>query len=305
MNGMFWSKTIWYLLLLATSIAAVVVTAKKSPDRKFAAVFGLAALGLTYWIEVMLVLVLDAYTYYPMLTPWDPFQDAVLGNIFSQVSVSTTAVLYCVLNLRSIFIPVFAVAYYLIDVLFVQLGIYAHHWYQSIYTLIGFIPYCWMIKKWYLWLTGVPNTPKLFRSLGLHDHNLKKWLLTGTLFLAIFAAAGNSLITTQKVAGLQIFHGGFFADMSKDHTATSLIYGPVLIVLMIALHRWKRPFVYKAGALLILLACHCALYLCGILTTVLTGWCVIVSLIDLLGYYFWTVFLERLLSGSQLPYRFP
>ena len=104
MNDAFFCNTIWYLLLLATSVTVCWVTMQKSADRKFTLAFGLAVLGFTYWIEVLLLLVLNAYTYYPMLTPEDAFMDAVLGNIFSQVSVSTSALLYCVLDLKSIYI---------------------------------------------------------------------------------------------------------------------------------------------------------------------------------------------------------
>lgn len=301
MNGPFWSNTIWYLLLLASSIIAIAITFKKSRDRKFTAAFNLAALGVTYWIEVLLLIVLNAYTYYPMLTPWDAFQDAVLGNFFSQISVSTTAVLYCVLGLRGIYLFVFAVVYYLIDVLFVHLGIYEHYWYRSIYTFFGFIPYCYVIKKWYLWLTDAPhNTPKLFSLRALRNLPLQKWLETATLYFAVFAAAGNSVITSQKLLNLQIFRSGIFEDMSKDHTATSLIYGPVLIVLLILLHRWKISRFYKGGALFVLLCCQWILYAYGILT-VQPGWFIAATVIDLLGFYFWVVYLERLLASRRNP----
>lgn len=296
MSGLFWSNTIWYLLLLLSSVVAIAVTFKKSHNRRFSSAFSLAVLGFTYCIEVSLLLVLNAYTYYPMLTPNDAFQDAVIGNFFSQISVTATAVLFSVLDLRSVFIFIFAGIYFLIDVLFVRLGIYEHHWYRSVYTLIGFIPYCYIVKKWYLLLLRAPQDTKLVK--GLRGHKLKKWLHNATLFFAVFAAAGNSLITSQKLLELQIFKGGFFADMSKDHTTTSLIYGPILNVLFILLLRWKRPGTYKVGVLLILFACQWVLYSLGILT-VPQGWFVIVTAIDLLGFYLWTVLLSRLLANPS------
>ena len=89
-------------------------------------------------MEVSLLLLFDAYTYYPMIRPDDPFFDAVLGNIFSQVSVSSSAVLICVLGLSNWWLAGFSVAYFLIDIFFVQLGIYEHFWYQSVFTPVGF-----------------------------------------------------------------------------------------------------------------------------------------------------------------------
>ncbi|NLF27167.1 MAG: hypothetical protein GX592_04655 [Clostridiales bacterium] len=294
----FWSNTIWYLLLLASSIAAITTTSMKSRDRRFTAAFNLSVLGFTYCIEVSLLILFNAYTYFPMLTPRDAFMDAVLGNIFSQISVSSTAVLCCVLGLRGRFVFVFAGVYYLIDLLFVHLGIYEHYWYRSIYTFWGFVIYCWIVKKWYVMLTKERNASEP------RGAKLKKYLLTTTLFLAIFAAAGNTLFTTQKVAGLQAFRSGIFSDASRDHTTTGLIYIPIMIALTILVYRWKRPAAYKVAALLFLFACQWALYGAGILVAI-AGWFFFAATIDILGFYFWTALLDRLLTGSPPPSQSP
>jgi hypothetical protein len=230
-----------------------------------------------------------------MLTPWDPFQDALLGNVFSQVSVSSTAVLFCVLGLRNWFIFVFAGAYYLIDLLFVHLGIYQHHWYRSIYTFFGFLVYCWIVKKWYVLLAGerdkIPDAAQPRRA------KLHKFLSETTLFMAVFAAAGNTLFTTQKLAELQVFRSGIFPDPSKDHTAAVLIYLPIMLASTMLVHRWKRPPVYKAAALLLLFGFQWALYKIGMLTVV-PGWFLWAAILDIGGIYLWTAFLDRLLTGE-------
>jgi hypothetical protein len=287
-------------MLLASSIAAVVITHKRSANPKFTSAFSLAVLGFTYWIEVFLLLVFDAYTYYPMLTPWYPFQDAVLGNIFSQVSVSTTAVLCCVLKLRGFYILIFSVAYFLIDVLFSQLNIYRHYWYRSVYTLIGFPIYCLIIKMWYETLTrparGTPmvlKAARAFRWIKAHLHMI-------TLSFAVFAAAGNLVITTQKVAGLQIFRSAFFDDMSKNHTLATFIYAPAMVLIMLLITRWKRSSAFKVSALFALFLGHWLLLKVGILS-VYRGWFVFASTIDIVGFYLGTVTLDRLLSSAFFP----
>ena len=285
----FWTNTIWYLLLLVSSVIVVIITTKNSADVRFTSAFSFAALGLAYWLEALLVIGLSAYTYHPMITPWDPFQDAVLGNIFSQVSVSTTAVLYCVLGLRKRYIFIFAGLYFLLDVLFVGLGIYEHNWYQSIYTFFGFTIYCWIIKKWYVLLTDEDvKKPKLFAGTGLSGDRLKKWLYVPTLFFAVFAGTANTVFTTQKVAGLQILHGGFFSDRSKDHTTASLIYGLVMVIIMMLTRRKVKSAVHKTTILLLVFTCHLGLYAAGILQAP-PWWIVFAAGIDVIGFYFCTV----------------
>ncbi len=287
--GVFWTHTVWYILLLLSSIAAGIVTIKRSSNHRFTVVFSLAVLGFLYCIEAILMLVLDAYTYYPMITPHDLFFDSVIGNFFSQISITSTAVLFCVLDLKSAYMFVFAFVYYLIDVLFSRFGLYVHNWYRSVFTLIGFVPIFWLIKKWYLYLT----------DSGHGTARQKKRLYTATLFFAVHSAASNSLITTQKWTGVQVFHSGIFADMTKDHTATGMIYGPVLIVLFMLLRRWNLSLLVKAGMFAALFTCQYILYRFGILITP-PWWFVFATVIDLLGFYFWIAFLQRKLEQSNL-----
>ena len=295
MAGMFWSNTIWYLMLFASSIAAVAVTVIKSRKRGLTVAFMFAALGFTYWIEAVLLLVLNAYEYYPLIIPKDHFQDMVLGNIFSQVSVSTTAVLYSVLDLKSIYLFVFAGVYFLIDALFSQLGIYVHHWFRSIYTLLGYIPYCWIIKKWYVSLT-TPKAP-VQKSSGFSSTKMLYYI---TLFLAVFAASANSLFTTQKIAGLQIFKAGIFSDSTKDHTTATLIYGPIIIVIMMALCMLVKKRHIKIIVFLALFVFNWLLHQFGSLY-IKPGWFLFVSALDLFGIYFWTLLFIRLFKTRYSP----
>lgn len=281
MNTTFFSNTIWYILLLFTSIIAIVVTLKYSPNRKFTFAFSFAVLGITYIIEVFLLLISNAYTYYPKIVK-DEFMDAVLGNIFSQVSVSSTAVLVSVLNLSNIWILVFSIIYFLIDVLFVHLGIYEHNWYMSIYTLIGFIPYCWIVKKWYERILSKPN----------------KLIYYITLFLGVFSIGGNSIITSLRLLEIQIFRADFYTDMSKNHTATGIIYGIILITILIALYKRKSQMVFKGIIFIFLFMCQYVLYKLNILY-VKPGWFFIIAVLDLFGFYMWIHVIDHSLKKND------
>jgi len=42
-----------------------------------------------------------------------------------------------------------AFLYFLIEELFLKLGIYAHFWYKSIYTIFGLMLFFWFNRMWY------------------------------------------------------------------------------------------------------------------------------------------------------------
>ena len=284
---MFWNHTAWYLLLLVGSLVTALIAFGRSQNRRFTFVFSLAVLGFTYLIEAFLLIVLNAYTYYPMITPNDPFFDAVLGNFFSQISITTSAVLFCTLDLKSIYVAAFAFSYYLVDMLFVRLGIYKHFWYTSELTLVGFVPIFLIIRRWYL-------------SLKLRIAAKKKGrLFQITLFMAIFTGCANTLYTSQKWIGVQMLHSNLYADPSKDHTATALLFVPLLTLLFMWLRRWNPPLLVKTGIFAVLFLLQYALYRIGFFILP-SKWFTFAMLIDNLGGYLWTVFLSRLWERREL-----
>ena len=284
MSNTFWTNTIWYIALFATSVSALAIVFIKTTGRKKAFAFFFAVLGLAYWMEVLLVLFLHAYAYMPMITE-DIFFDTVLGNIFSQVSVSSSAVLICTLGLSNWWLLGFSAAYFLIDLLFSSLGIYVHHWYRSVYTLAGFFIFGSIVKYWY-------NT--FYRSPS-------KKLSYVTLFLSAFAITSNLLGTALRFFAIRIFQAGLFPDPSRDHTATTLIYMPVLVMISMALSRRKTPWFWKGSVFLLLFICQYGLVQSGIMI-VRPGWQVIVLLLDLAVFYSVTVVMDTWLDTGNTAF---
>ncbi len=280
MRSLFWTNTIWYILLAITSVAALIVALKRSSDRRFTAAFWLGVLGFTYILEVILVIVFNAYNYRPGLV-LDSFQDSVLGNIFSQISVSASALLIAVFGLSWIWRAGFSVTYFLVDALFSALGIYEHIWYRSIYSLFGFFVYSWFIQFWYGKLQAAGHGHRRLSVLA--------W------FLGVFAVTGNTIILPQKLLKLQIFQIGLFADMSKDHTTGMLIYGPILIILILAYQFWSAPRVFKWIPFVFITAMQFLLYSGGFIS-IKPGWILFVTAADLLGIYAWSVWIGRSLN---------
>lgn len=278
MPSSFWSNTIWYVLLSITSVISMVFVMIKSRNRKFTIAFTLATLGFTYLIEAILVISFNSYAYYPKIVN-DPFQDTVLGNMFSQVSISSTTALIITYNLSYKWYFLFSLVYYLIENLFVKLGIYQHFWYRSIYTFIGLVLLFWFVKMCY---------NKLITSSKYITYYIP-------LFLGALAISGNTIILPFKLLEMQIFKAEFYGDLSKNHTTANIIYGFFLINILINLHRWKLHWVYKGIVFSILVFAQYILYKSGIIYFE-KGWFFIITLIDLFGFYFWIAVLDRFLS---------
>jgi hypothetical protein len=250
----------------------------KSRNRKFTIAFTFATLGFVYLLEAILVISFNAYTYYPKIVD-DLFQDAVLGNIFSQVSISCTTALIIVYNLSYKWYFLFSIVYYLIDNLFVKLGIYQHFWYRSIYTFIGLVLLFWFVKICY---------NKMIASSKYITHYIP-------LFLGAFAISGNTIILPLKLLKSQIFKADFYESLSKNHTTVSIIYGFFLINILINLYRWKLHWACKGIAFTILFFAQYILYKAGIIYFE-NGWFFIITLIDLFGFYFWIAVVDLFLS---------
>jgi hypothetical protein len=212
----------------------------------------------------------------------EKFFDAVLGNIFSQISVSSSAVLICVLGLSNWWLLAFSIIYFLVDLLFSRLGIYVHYWYRSIYTLAGFFIYGALIKAWYKRLFNSP--PKIIYYLSL--------------LLSVFAITANLLGTALKLLNIRIFQSSFYPDPSKNHTATALIYLFVLIIIIIALYKWKAKWSIKGIVFLLLFVCQFGLVHSGIMVVKSGLWPLVLNL-DLIGFYVATAVMDRSLYTTK------
>ena len=275
----FWHNTIWYILLSISSAVSLFMIFKKSRNRRLIFAFWAAVLGLTYMIEVVLMFMLNAYSYQPLLAQ-DKVQDSIIGNFFSQFSVSSSAVLICVYRLSIYWRIGFSITYYLIDLFFSHVGAYTHHWYLSIFTLAGFFLYSLMVSKWYANLQNNINSKLLFGA---------------SLFLAAFAVAGNSIITILNLTDIQMFQLPVTGEIVSNHLYGSLLYGPTLILIFMALQRAKLHWGLKILFFPVLLFIQCLLYTIGFIK-VKEGWFFAVSLIDLLGYFIWVTVLYRFLK---------
>ncbi|MFC4808151.1 hypothetical protein [Paenibacillus sp. GCM10023250] len=148
--NLFWSHTVWYLLLGIASLAQLIYTLYHSENRRqtFAFYFSLVALPL--YFETVVMIFLNAYVYDPDIIrdpKLNPFNDALAGNLFSQFGVASSAVLLIIRRKPFYWYAIVAFIYSMVEVLFVHLDIYRHHWWKTWMTFIGLLLY-FAISKW-------------------------------------------------------------------------------------------------------------------------------------------------------------
>lgn len=149
MVSAFWSNTIWYILLGILCIIQLIFGLKKANNRKHTlAVFFIIA-GMTFSFESIIFLFLKAYNYYPMIIPQSPIDDGLAGNLFSQFSVTASAILISVLDFKYYWFFIFSLIYGIIEELFLSLGIYSQNWYQTWMTMLGLLMLFWVSKRIY------------------------------------------------------------------------------------------------------------------------------------------------------------
>ena len=280
MHSYFWSNTIWYVLLGITSIFSLFLIIRVQKNRRFNIAFFFAILAFTYVIEAILLYPFgEAYSYYPKILR-HPFLDTMNGNYFSQFSITTTLLLLSIYKLRSKWSFVFAAIYYLIEILFLKLGIYQHHWYRSWITFIGFVIICFVVKKWYKKMLYSP----------------KFWIHYITLYLAALSSFGH-LLSIFIYSQVRIIHYNVFPDVFKDQFFGVYLHGFVLINIIINLYRLKIDWIKKGFVFISLFILQYIVCKAGIMY-ISPGYFFIVTAVDYFGCYFLVAVMDKFLKRS-------
>lgn len=279
MTGTFWSNTIWYVLLGIISIISIVLALYKSNNRIFIIGFILVILGATFHIEMLVLTAFNGYRYYPKILS-DPFLDAALGNYFSQILITSTVALVIAYKIPTAWNFIIAGIYYVIEELFIKLGIYQQHWYKSWYTSLGLILSIWFCKKWYYHLLNYPKTFLYYISLYLGAR-------------AIFSL----IILFKYFFQIEIININFvFDEFSRNQAVLIVTYGIIWIIMMIIIYRLNIKWMWKGGIFVLLFITQYFLIKIAGVIIVKNGWFFVVTLLNLFGSYFSVVLTDYLLS---------
>lgn len=273
----FWSNRIWYVLLATITIISVGFILYKSNNRKLDFGFGLAVLGATFHAEFILLVALNAYRYYPQIFN-DPFLDSVLGNYVSQTSVASSIGLVIIYKLPAKWKFIVPGVYFLIDVLFVYLGIYQHLWFKSWYTFVLAILSVFIANKWYHRMLNYPTPFIYYLTLYMGARALFSLTIVFKYFFAI------------EVINIVIFD-----EFSRNQAFFIILYDSIWIIITMIIHSLNIKWLGKGAFLVCLFIIQYILIKIVGIISVKDGWFMMITLLNIFGSYIAVVVIDYLL----------
>ncbi|WP_033829699.1 hypothetical protein [Bacillus andreraoultii] len=140
---------VWYFLLIGISLFVLMITLMKHKDKKRLLQTYFFITGLAYIVDYIVLVLLDAYYYKPLLVNSYWF-DNILGSIVSQgITIPTSAVAIAEFHFRLTNILMITLSILGIEWFFLNMDLYEHHWWKIWITGI-LLPICFYIAKgWY------------------------------------------------------------------------------------------------------------------------------------------------------------
>lgn len=277
MNPVFWTHTIWYLLLAITTVFELILVLSRAESRKTVAALYFSVSGMAFSIEAVICCFLKAYTYSPMIFPQSPFDDWLAGNLFSQFSISATALLIAILRLKHYWSFLIALGYGLVEELFLYLGIYAHNWYRT-------------------WMTEIGITV-FFRVTGrIYIDSLKSISLArryAYIFFGLFTLHMPTIIWTFKLSGIQTFSYSILKDAVSSYSLLALINLFVLANTIMIIHILRFKWHWKASVILALYIAYYIMFKLDLIY-IKEGWFLIFTTVNIFGMYLYTYIMEKL-----------
>lgn len=274
----FWTNTIWYISLGVISIVMLLCTLLKSKSMKKDIGFLLAVFGLTLIIETVIFIFLRAYEYYPHIIPNSPKNDSVIGNIFSQFSISVVALFVCVFEIPFWGVVLAGTIFYLIENLFLYLGIYQVYWYRPWMTFVGFVILFEFIKRWY----KIPLDCK------------KQKIQYVTVILGVLALYLPTTNWIGILSGLYDIKEDILIDPFISHAVVSIPKYLAMMNIVYFLVRYRFSWIWNTAFIGLVFVIDAILYYTKLLH-VRDGWLLIYSSISIATVYLYVIIMKRLL----------
>jgi hypothetical protein len=250
----------------------------KSKHRKRDLGFFIAVFGFTLLIETIIYVFLRAYEYYPYIIPNSPKNDGVLGNLISQFSISSVTLLVCVFKIPFRGMVLASGCFYFIEKLFLDLGIYKHHWYSTWITFLGLIVIFKLTQKWYAKVITKEN--KLINYITIIIGALSLYLPT-TNWIGI-------------LSGYYEIKDNILVDPYISHAVVTIPKYFIQIITAYFLYIRKANWLWNLAAFAVLLAADIVLYYTKFMY-VKDGFLFLYSLISFSTSYLYVYIMKNLL----------
>ncbi len=282
MQSSFWSNTIWFLLLGASSVIEIIFILKKARNPKHEIALFLSVSGIAFSFEAAIFCFLKAYYYYPMIFLGSPIEDGLAGNLFSQFSVVTTAILIAVLNLKYYWYFIFSMVYGIIEELFLRLGIYSHNWYRTWMTMLGLILLFWVVKK-------------IYNNRTIYNGNSKRYFF---MLFGLYTLHMPFIYWPFILSKIVVLNVKILPDAMNSYALISLINLFLLSITCMVLYFSKLKWWWKS---IIILALYSTIYLADKFNVIYIkeGWFLIFATIDIFGMFLCIYILDKLFNSGD------
>lgn len=192
----------FYLTLILLSTALLIFTLWKHRDPKLFLLY-LAMGGLTYIYEYIIFILFKSYNYHPEILT-NEFYDSIIGAISSNgFTIPILTVFVAAFQISWIGRLALALFIMLVETLFLNLALYEHYWYKTIYTGIGLLIAFYISTHW-LWFLR---------------NDLSKRISFLTLTLSVYFIISSFIFISSGILGKFIYTIGWFDNPFRDSVA--------------------------------------------------------------------------------------
>lgn len=234
----------WYYVLIVIGVVICAYTVYKKRNIADLLSYFLFATGCSWELEGIVLFLFNAYIYKPGISS-DPFIENIIGHIIANTAFwGSTAIFVMTFQLSNVWIAVIAVAYMLIEELFLKLGAYSHYWWKTYFTGIGAFFFMYAMKKWYSAINK-----KGYKSLRIITLWIIAWVLIQTPS------------STLMLMGKQYFNVNWFSNIYRSSTLYSCFFYNALMasifILFVCIFKkwyWKITpfFIFMLGDIILI-----------------------------------------------------
>ena len=233
------SNLLWFLGLVLISIGLIYITFIKTEFRYNLAVY-FFVMGLSFLMEYIVLILGDAYSYYPKLFSIQWYDDVFGSSISQAFFIPSVLMAIAAFRMRFKWIIFIIAAIFGIEELFLWLGIYEHNWWKSWFTPIILFASVFVIKWW----RSRVEAPTLFIQF------ITVYMASTTIYQGISFGL-------TAILGTHQYKIGWFESPYQDHIAFSvliwIIYALLLTIIIIKFYR----FIWMVLLFFADLAFHC------------------------------------------------
>ncbi|AZN41304.1 hypothetical protein [Paenibacillus albus] len=215
------SNYIPYLVLIIASLLILTIMMIRE-WKSIIIVSHLSYAGMSYVFEVIILIVLEGYTYSPGLLK-NSYLDSMFGATVSNFcTVPAIAILIAYYQLRLRWIIIAAVFLGGVDVLFVYLNIYQHLWWSSSYTVVTLVFFFWFSR---MWMIKVLKGNRVFQYI--------------TLLMYTFCIT-DSVFFMYILSGWRRYHLGLYKNPLRDDVMLTVIMSFCITLILVNTVFWSK-----------------------------------------------------------------